>query len=67
MARALYAGADLVVLDDVSSALDLATEAALWADLRAAGATVLATSNRSVALRTADQVLTLSPGGVPAR
>ncbi len=67
VARALYAGADLVVLDDVSSALDLATEAALWADLRAAGATVLATSNRSVALRTADQVLTLSPGGVPAR
>lgn len=59
VARALFAGADLVVLDDVSSALDVATEARLWDNLRAGGFTVLATSNRAVAQRVADRILTL--------
>ncbi len=58
-ARALVHVPELLVLDDLTSALDVETELELWAGLAAAGFTVLAASNRPVALARADQVITL--------
>lgn len=58
-ARALAQRPGLLVLDDLTSALDAETEQALWDRLAAAGFTVLAASNRPVALARADTVLQL--------
>ena len=62
VARALVQGPELLVLDDVSSALDAETEARMWAGLAAAGMTCLAVSNRPATLARADQVLRLAGG-----
>ena len=61
-ARALVHSPELVVLDDLSSALDIETELQLWSNLSAAGITVLAVSHRAVAFDRADQVLRLDAG-----
>jgi ABC-type multidrug transport system fused ATPase/permease subunit len=63
-ARLFLAGAELLVIDDVSSALDPVTEAELWRRLfdRDDGATCLVVSHRPAALRRADQVLVLENG-----
>ncbi|HWI66164.1 MAG TPA: ABC transporter ATP-binding protein [Symbiobacteriaceae bacterium] len=54
---------ELLVLDDISSALDNETEVQLWNRLFAhAGATVLCVSNRRAALEKADQILLLEEG-----
>lgn len=54
---------ELLVLDDISSALDNETEAQLWRRLFAQeGATVLCVSNRRAALEQADQILLLEEG-----
>ncbi|MCP4224913.1 MAG: ATP-binding cassette domain-containing protein, partial [Actinomycetia bacterium] len=45
-ARALVQRPELLVLDDVSSALDVETELTLWQNLAAEGTTVLAVSHR---------------------
>jgi ATP-binding cassette, subfamily B, bacterial len=58
-ARALAHQPELLVLDDLTSALDIETELALWDRLAAAGFTVLAASNRPVALARADKVIRL--------
>lgn len=64
-ARALVHRPELVVVDDLSSAVDVATEIRLWENLAAAGTTVLAVSHRAVALDRADQVIELD-GGRPS-
>jgi len=66
-ARMLYRSPDLLVFDDLSSALDVETEAALWARLSAlGGVTVLAVSHRPAALRRADHIIVLEAGRVAA-
>ncbi len=65
-ARALIHAPELVVLDDVSSALDVETELQLWENLAAAGMTVLAVSHRDVAFERADQILRLDAGRLAA-
>lgn len=61
-ARALVHAPELVVVDDVSSALDVETELRLWHNLAEAGMTVLAVSHRAVAFERADQVLMMEAG-----
>jgi ATP-binding cassette, subfamily B, bacterial len=67
-ARALVHAPELIVLDDLSSALDVETELRLWENLAAAGLTVIAVSHRAVAFDRADQILRLEAGRlVPER
>ena len=61
-ARALVHDPELVVLDDLSSALDVETEVQLWTNLADVGMTVIAVSHRAVAFDRADQVLRLDAG-----
>ncbi len=64
-ARALVREPELLIVDDLSSALDVTTEAGLWDGLftEAAGhLTVLAVSHRPRLLDRADQVITLDAG-----
>jgi ATP-binding cassette subfamily B protein len=63
-ARALIAEPELLVVDDLSSALDVETERSLWR--RLAGMTILAVSNRPAAWRAADQIVVLRDGRVDA-
>jgi ABC-type multidrug transport system fused ATPase/permease subunit len=64
LARALACEAELLLADDVSSALDAATETELWAALRAAGATVVGATSKASALAQADRVVVLDAGRV---
>ncbi|MFE7508470.1 ATP-binding cassette domain-containing protein [Promicromonospora sp. NPDC057488] len=66
LARALATGSDLLLVDDVSSALDTVTEAEVWAALRAAGTTVLGTTSRAATLAVADRVVVLDCGRMAA-
>jgi ATP-binding cassette subfamily B protein/ATP-binding cassette subfamily C protein len=62
-ARMLATEAELLVFDDLSSALDLHTEAELWRRLFAQReATCLVVSHRRAALERADQILLLDRG-----
>lgn len=61
-ARMFVRQTELMVVDDLSSGLDVDTEAELWRRLRAAGATWLIVSHRPAALALADQVVILEDG-----
>lgn len=64
-ARSLLTQPELLVVDDLSSALDVATERQLWDRLRDEGAsTVVAVSHRQFVIDQADQVITLEGGHV---
>ncbi|WP_418277743.1 ATP-binding cassette domain-containing protein [Isoptericola jiangsuensis] len=64
LARALAADAELLLADDVSSALDAATEIELWAALRERGTTVVGATSKGAALARADRVVVLVEGRV---
>ena len=68
VARMLVRESELLVFDDLSSALDVETELRLWARLaERKTSTVLAVSHRRVALRRADQIVVLVDGRVVDR
>ncbi len=64
-ARAFVRQTELLVIDDLTSALDVETEVLLWDRLRAAGVTVLAASNRPAALERADVIFDCGAGATP--
>ena len=66
-ARMFVRDPELLIIDDLSSALDVETEALLWERILALGTTCLATSHRREVLERADQVLLLEQGRVAAR
>ncbi|WP_121258218.1 ATP-binding cassette domain-containing protein [Nocardioides ferulae] len=66
LARALATEAELLLADDVSSALDAATEVELWSALRERGATVVGATSKRAALSRADRVVVLVDGRVAA-
>jgi ATP-binding cassette subfamily B protein len=66
-ARMLVRAPELLVFDDLSSALDVETERLLWERLaQTLSATILAVSHRPAALRRADQIIVLKDGQVEA-
>ncbi len=67
-ARMLLQGAELLVFDDISSALDVDTERRLWDGLFASlEVTCLVVSHRLAALERADRVIVLDEGRVVAQ
>ncbi|UUM11621.1 ABC transporter ATP-binding protein/permease [Clostridiaceae bacterium HFYG-1003] len=66
IARMLAHEAEVFVLDDVSSALDVDTELKLWERIGQRHKTRIAVSNRHVCLKNADKVLVLKDGKMEA-
>lgn len=66
LARALAADAEVLLVDDVSSALDAATEIELWAALHERRTTVIGATTKRAALAQADRVVVLVDGEVAA-
>ncbi len=64
LARALATDSELLVADDVSSALDATTEVELWDTMRASGRTVIGSTTKRAALARADRVVVLVDGTV---
>ncbi|GAA4214958.1 ABC transporter ATP-binding protein [Microbispora amethystogenes] len=65
-ARMFARDSALLVMDDLSSALDVETEQELWRRIFATSATCLAVSHRPALLERADQVLLLKDGRIVA-
>lgn len=66
LARALAVEPELLLADDISSAVDATTEVELWGRLRARGVTVLGASSKRAALAQADRVVVLVDGATAA-
>jgi ATP-binding cassette subfamily B protein len=67
-ARMFVRGAELMVFDDLSSALDVETERRLWRGLASRGDfTCLAVSHRREAFRCADHILVMDHGRIVAQ
>ena len=73
LARAIYAGGDFLILDDVLSAVDHQTEReilkrlAIWREEEGQGAAIINISNRVSALMSAHEILVLHEGRVQER
>ncbi|MEV6923850.1 ABC transporter ATP-binding protein [Dactylosporangium sp. NPDC051485] len=67
LARALAPRTELLIADDVSSALDVTTELALWRALREHGVTVIGSTSKRAALTQADRVVVLQHGAAAAQ
>lgn len=67
LARALAPRTELLIADDVSSALDVTTELELWRALRERGVTVVGSTSKRAALVQADLVVVLVSGSVVAQ
>jgi ATP-binding cassette subfamily B protein len=67
LARALAPRTELLIADDVSSALDVTTELDLWRALREHGVTVVGSTSKRAALARADRVVVLIGGRVEAQ
>jgi ATP-binding cassette subfamily B protein len=67
LARALAPRTELLIADDVSSALDVTTELELWRALREHGVTVVGSTSKRAALARADRVVVLVGGAVVAQ
>ncbi|WP_433219435.1 ATP-binding cassette domain-containing protein [Dactylosporangium sp. CS-047395] len=67
LARALAPRTELLIADDVSSALDVTTELALWRALREHGITVIGSTSKRAALTQADRVIVLQDGTAAAQ
>ena len=68
IARAIVKGAEILIFDDSTSALDLKTEADLYAALKETGpdCTKIIIAQRIASVRRADRIVVLSGGGVEA-
>ena len=66
LARALATNSEVLLADDISSALDATTELELWDALRARGTTVIGSTSKAAALAKADRVVVLIDGRVAA-
>lgn len=67
VARTLVTSPELLIVDDLSSALDIETERSLWQGLSALPhLTILAVSHRRLVLQQADQVVVLKGGRIDA-
>jgi ABC-type transport system involved in cytochrome bd biosynthesis fused ATPase/permease subunit len=66
LARALAADTELLLADDVSSALDAATEIELWRALRDRHTTVIGATSKRAALAQADRVVVMVDGEIAA-
>ncbi|HEY3008433.1 MAG TPA: ATP-binding cassette domain-containing protein [Micromonosporaceae bacterium] len=67
LARALAPRTELLIADDVSSALDVTTELQLWRALRGHGVTVVGSTSKRAALSQADHVVVLLAGEAVAQ
>ncbi|RZU48400.1 ABC-type multidrug transport system fused ATPase/permease subunit [Krasilnikovia cinnamomea] len=67
LARALAPRTELLIADDVSSALDVTTELELWRALRGHGVTVVGSTSKRAALSQADRVVVLNGGRAVAQ
>ena len=66
-ARMFVRDCELVVIDDLSSALDVETERLVWERLPSGDVTCLAVSHRRAALTRADQIIVLKEGRIEAQ
>src|SRR6185503_19370302 len=67
LARALAPRTELLIADDVSSALDVTTELDLWRALRQHRVTVVGSTSKRAALAQADRVVVLMGGEAVAQ